>query len=310
MNDAYHFLMQGKFYIYTEDFFLLPRWKNSIKSLLGKVRGPEAVLDSLIKGLNELGVGYCVNYRHPPNDIVACVLSGAETLKWAIAQKQTGKIEKIIAGPNIVITPNDRQGLLKHPLIDKIIVPSQWVKEFYSLLAPEISSKIRIWAAGVEVPESFDERKEFDFLVFNKIQPQSLFVQVSDFLTAQNPQFQIIDYGNFGQTDYFNLLKQSKNLIYLSASESQGLALFEAWARNVPALVWEPGVFKYSGVEVSGKIAAPYLSMAAGESFKDIDEFKRILPKFLNSGFSPRQYVLENFTNKICARKYLDIINV
>lgn len=294
--------------MYTEDLFVGSRLKNRVKRLLGRVRGPAQVFHSLIQGFNELKVFYNINDRTPPSGITACVLSGSKTLTWAIAKKQAGVINKIIAGPNIVINPLDFGGVLTHSAVDKIIVPSEWVKDFYIKAVPGLTGKIEIWAAGVDVPGEINMKKEIDFIVFNKIGRRELFTQIVGLLQTQKFKFKIIKYGQFHQREYFQMLADAKSLIYLSASESQGLALFEAWARNVPTLVWEAGTFEREGIKVSGKISAPYLSSQAGLSFKNFSDFQQCLPAFISAAFTPRQYVMENFNHKISARKYLDLI--
>ncbi len=280
-----------------------------VKKVLGKSqRGPEAVFLSLQRGFHQLAEKYEVNAPLAEHVKSAGVLSGVMTLRWVIKQKQAGEIKKIIAGPNLVVTPKDSQGVLLNPSIDTVIVPCQWVKDFYIKVAPQLAPKIQIWPGGVEVKELTKDDKIFDFLVFNKLgQKAGLASKIIGHLEQQGYKLKILTYGSFKQQDYFNSLNKSKNLIYLSVSESQGLAMFEAWARGVPTLLWDKGFFELGGVLVQGFTSSPYLAPQAGERFKDFDDFILTLPKFLNSSYASREYVLNNFSDKICAQKYLDI---
>lgn len=310
MNDVYHLLMQEKLYIYTEDFFLLPRLKNVVKRFLGKARGPEAVFQSLVKGLVELGIGCQINRQNPPKDAELCVINGVKTLEWAIEQKKEGWIGKIIAGPNIIIEPSEAGGILKSSEIDKILVPSQWVKDFYISLAPELSLKIYIWAAGVDIPEESGSAKEFDFLIFNKLDDAPLAREIKVYLNKEHKRYCEVIYGKFTHEEYFKLIEKSKAVIYLSESESQGLAMFEAWARNAPTLVWERGFLEYGKHRWEGNTATPYLSEQTGMKFRGMEDFKKILPGFTAGKFSPREWVKHNGANKIAAQKYLENIRV
>ncbi len=301
--------MAGKLSIYTEDFFIVGRLKNALKTFFGKNRGPKAVFESLRKGLSELDTSCQINEHSPSPDSVASVLSGVETLKWAIAQKQRRNIKAVIAGPNIVISPADEAGLLQNSAIDKIIVPSEWVKNFYLRLAPELSSKIHIWPAGADLPTDFFHHKTLDFLVYDKVGNGTLATEISDYLEKQNYKTLTVGYNRHTQAEYFKLLNQAKHLIYLSRSDSQSLALFEAWARNIPSLIWEAGEFNYQDTKISGQISAPYLTPGAGMAFNDFLDFQKVLPQFLNTEFSPRAYIEQNFTHALCAQKYLDIVN-
>lgn len=297
-------------YLYTADLFLAARAKKGLKKILGRPNlGPAQVFIFLAKGLAELGVEFLANEKIRRPIETACVLSGHKTLSWAIGKKQSGVLKKIIAGPNIVVHPNDFNGILKHRLIDKIVVPSQWVKEFYLKAAPELGGKIEVWAAGVDMPPLSQSEKKLDFLVFNKIGKAKLFLQITDFLKFRNLKFQTVSYGRFRQEEYFKLLSVSKNLIYLSQSESQGLAMLEAWARGVPTLVWEKGYFELNKLKIFGSTSSPYLSDQSGMRFKDMAEFTSVFTRFLQKRFFPREYALNNFSRKICAQKYLKIAN-
>lgn len=294
-------------YIYTERLFFYARLKRLVKIVLGKkMAGPLAVEESLCAGLNELGVPYEIN-SNSENVEVACVLSGVKTLEWAIEQKRKGKIKKIIAGPNIVVSPQDHNAILIDPAIDTIVVPSQWVKESYAYEAPEISDKIKIWPAGVSLPTLSHAPKTVDFLIYNKVGDSPLYRDVRSYLDDQGLHYRTVKYGSFQQEDFFKTLEEARYVLYLSATESQGLAMFEAWARNVPVLAWEPGKLQRRNFIQTGAIATPYISSETGMRFKNLEEFKKALSIFLSTDFHPRKYVEQNFTNKRTAEKYLEI---
>lgn len=297
-------------YLYSENFFLMGKLKKCLKYLLGvRSRGPEAVFKSLTKGLTEAGVDFEVNKTIKNQIETACVISGVKTLSWAIEQKRLGKINHIVAGPNLVISPDDSGGILKDSLIDAIVVPSQWVLEHYAKVEPSILSKIKIWTAGVGMPIKAEVSKDLDFLVYNKIGRAGLFKNICEKLNKKGFSYKVLEYGKFTQNEYFNLLDKAKYEIYLSASESQGLAMFEAWARGVPTFIWENGQFSKDGVKITGKISAPYLTDQCGLSFLSEKEFESKLQEFLEKSYMPREYIEENYTDKISALKYFKIMN-
>jgi hypothetical protein len=206
------------------------------------------------------------------------------------------------------VHPDDAGKILRNNNIDIIIVPSSWVKSFYSTIAPEMKNKIAIWPAGVSLPKRSTKEKVWDFLIYNKISNNSLGSSIVEILSASGYSYKVLQYGQYSQQEYYSLLERSKYEIYLSNSESQGLAMFEAWARGVPTLVWEKGKFQNNSAEILGQISCPYLSKGAGLSFMDIREFSEKLAIFIRQSFDPRSYVESYFTNKICAQKYCDII--
>ena len=296
-------------YIYTENFIFIGKAKTIVKKLLGRgARGPQAVLNSLLRGLKELGTEYRLDEPIKAPVAVAYVLSGAKTLRWAIQQKKAGRIKKLVAGPNIVVFPGDDGAILTDSAIDVVVVPSEWVKEKYELLAPHLRSKIKIWPAGVKIPDLPREEKIWDFLIYNKAGRSPLLKDIERHLADQHFKVNIFEYGKFSQSDYFQALGRSRYEIYLSPSESQGLAMFEAWARGVPTLVWDRGFYEYRGFKLARRgIACPYLNQQTGNSFKDFTDFKEALPKFVDASYAPRAYIEQNFTNKICASRYLEL---
>jgi len=297
-------------YLYNESLFLFGRVKNAVKALLGRrTRGPEAVRQSLFTGFKELGVEFSFNARVNRPIEVACVLSGVKTLRWAIGLKKKGLIKKIIAGPNIAVSPKEENGLLEHSSIDKVVVPSCWIRDFYLTLSPSLAEKIQVWPAGVTVPPKTAKKKKYDFLVYNKIGENILFLDIREFLKGNDANFKIITYGKFNQKEYFELLDESKYEIYLSESESQGLAMFEAWARDVPTLVWERGFWQKGANSWNGFTTSEYLTKQEGLRFKDFKEFKVLFLKLSREKFSPREYISKNFTNRIGAKNYLTVIN-
>lgn len=294
---------------YTENLFFSGKVKNLIKIFSGwQNRGPRAVQQSLFLGLKELGQDFSVNRQIFSPVKFAGILADAKILKWAIGQKQKGLIDKIIAGPNLVVGPEDSEGIVKNPLVDIFLVPCPWVKDFYISTAPEMEKKIRVWPAGVAVPELQSNNKIYDFLIYNKIKNNPLCREIQTFLQAGNFKYKVLNYGQFKQQDYFDLLEKTKFEIYLSDSESQGLAMFEAWARNIPVLAWERGLWQTDKYSWQGFTASPYTESENGNRFKDFEEFKKVLPLFVSATYHPREFVLKNFSNRICAQKYLDIV--
>lgn len=294
-------------YLFNEQYKFKSKIKFLIKFFLNKsFRGPQAVEQSLLKGFEENKTQYFLN-KFSKNIEIAGVLSGVETLKQVLAWKKQGYVKKIIAGPNLVVTPEDFGSIIQDPNIDIVLQPSQWSKDFYVSLAPNLNSKIEVWPAGVEIPNSSSTQKKYDFLVYNKLEKSDLFNNIINFLKENNFKFRILNYGTFKQSEYFELLEQSKYLIYLSNSESQGLAMFEAWARNVPSLVWERGVWQYGKYSWKGKTASFYVTNENGLIFEDFSDFLEKIKVFVAFEFQSQKYVENNFSFKKIAEKYLNI---
>ncbi len=277
--------------------------------LFKKARGPQAVNDSLMRGLKELNEPFFVNRKSPKLDgsEIFFVNTSLDALKWLIELKKKGKIKMLIAGPNLVAFPNDHDKIILNKNIDYILFPSQWTKDFFCSKYKELEEKIKIWPAGVMTCELINEEKK-EVLIFCK-NNKTLCAEIKSILEIRGDYFDILEYGKFKQNDYYKLLNKRKYLIYISESESQGIALQEAWMRNVPTFIWNRGYCQI-GTEkwFNEKISAPYLNEKCGLFFKDIDDFKNKLHNFLNSDFSTRDYCLNNLSDKKSAEIFLEII--
>lgn len=279
-------------------------------------RGPFAVQNSLLKGLDMLSIDYSFNPSKKEISETVCVLAGVGPLKWAIREKQKGNIKKIIAGPNIVAAPDEANGIILNDLIDIVVTPSEWVKDFFSTYKNGFDKKIKIWAAGVDTdffkPKKSKLEKGNDFLIYFKTNNYNLLNNIKQELANQNLSYTVLNYGKYGVGEYFDLLENSKYMIYLSESETQGIALQEAWACDIPTLVWDKGFWSYKRYFWKGLTNAPYMKDICGIRFKEESEFASKLLNFLElkPEYKPRDYVLNNFSLKKSAQNYLAIIEV
>lgn len=292
--------------------------KQIAKKILNKKRGPDGVLDSLKRGLDELGFPFVMNAKIEKGQTVS-VLSNIEALRHAIEKKRQIGFDTLVAGPNLIVYPDEHDGLLASPEIDIVLAVSPWVEELYGKIIPALSPKMKIWPAGVKVPpESADEKKEGSpCIVFRKKAPALLYEKVIKSLDEKGIAHVTFEYGRFKQREYFDALRIAPFMIYLQESESQGIALQEAWIRNVPTLAWNKGSYSTpSGITVTGNVAAPFLTPDAGMLFEDEkgsgEGFGGALDAFVRNidagAYSPREYCQKTLSDKASAEAYLRAI--
>lgn len=280
--------------------------------------GPLTVERNLLAGLGRIGEPYRLN---PPVWAITSsvgVLRSAAALRWAIAGKNRGCIQRLVAGPNLVITPREDGGILTAPEIDWILTPSAWVSRMYESICPALTGRIVEWAVGVDqdfwhpVEQKASEEAR-DFLIYRKLQPDNMSVVegVIEELQRRNLSYEVVPYGGYAPSEYRSLLQASRAMVFLSESETQGLALFEAWACDVPSLVWDRGRWQHpAGThEWTGASSAPYLTAACGLAFKDADDLPRKLDAFLNccDSYAPREFILAGYTLAHSASNYLKL---
>ena len=98
-------------------------------------------------------------------------------------------------------------------------------------------------------------------------------------------------------------------MIGFAMSESQGIAWAEAWSTNVPTLIWRNNEGRFGG-KIYASSTAPYLCDINGLFFNDFEDFKLQFHKWEHSrdSFAPREWVLNNMSDEICASKLYSIV--
>jgi len=286
-----------------------------------KYRGHFAVTRSLVEGLEKIGARANYNPRFVGRIApTVIVLSGLNTLAQAIELRRKGRIRRLIAGPNILDFPSDYPDLIAAPEVDLCITPALPTAEMYARDLPQLAGRIAPWAAGVDTeywsPGHLPAAN--NVLVFVKensgpippIQPYVQYMERKGYCIA------MLRYGSYLPGEYRNLLRQSAVMVGFVAVESQGIAWAEAWAANIPTLLWNQPTStfdhpRYKGVAFP-TTTAPYLSRDTGLFFRSYDEFARVFEQWETERtmFRPREWVLKNMSDEVCARRLCKLAEV
>lgn len=265
--------------------------------------GHPSVTRSLVEGLQAIGTSFNYNPKKKKDlgkDVV--VLSGVRTLKQAIKLKQLGVIERIFAGPNIVVRSIDHDSIIASPEVDYVITPSDWVSKAYIEEVPSLATRCIEWAAGVDTelwkPNPNIARTHVLIFIKPQVGPIPDIGPYIQNLKENGYLVDLIEYGSFTQEEYRNKLNRAKFLVGFVASESQGIAWAEAWAMDVPTFVWRNNINKVGGKELLVS-SAPYLTKYTGRFFQSTLEFQ-LLVSGLPMGKEacrPRDWVVMNMSD-------------
>lgn len=275
--------------------------------------GHYGVTRSLVHGLRGLEPGmraptwaYQPDLTRDPAE-AALVLSGVDVLRRTIDRKREGGCGRLLAGPNLVILPDQHGGVLLSDAIDTVLVPSGWVRTMYEERSPALAGRIEVWAAGVDTTfwQPYGSPQRRLVLIYNKMERRRADA-VRSFLSRRGYPTAFVSYGFYSSARYRRLLNASIAMVFISESESQGLALAEAWAMNVPTFVIDNRRRMVGGrpVQVS---TAPYLTAATGRFWSDPEELEAGLSATALARFAPRAWVLDHMSDQVCARKLLAI---
>lgn len=284
--------------------------------------GHSAVNRSVARGFSQLTIPYNVN----PSSLdqlydVVWAVCGIETLQQVIQLKRDGRIKYLLVGPNLMVRANEYNNMLSSPEIDWMIVPSEWTKVAYEQDNPTLIGRITTIYAGIDEtywsPETLSNTFKKTVLIYWKAESEGrAFLQnIIDTLSSCLPKksqwkIVVLEYGKHTAKQFKEVLNQTAYAIFVSPTESQGIALAEAWAMNIPTIVWDPQRLDMHGRHHDIVSACPYLTEATGVTWKTMHDLESILKSIhehnLLAAFSPRAWVLEHMTDKIAAQRFVD----
>jgi len=284
--------------------WLRPSAKNYNRS---KYRGHFAVTRSLVEGLHKSGLPFIYNptsVRELADTVV--VLAGVRTLRQAIELKKMGKIKKLFAGPNIVVFSSDADSILASPEVDAVITPCDWVIDMYLEDNPSLQGRCFAWPAGVDAefwkPDPGATRKQI--LIFEKQNngPVGPIEPYADYLRQKGYEVSILKYGTYTHVQYLKELQRSRLMIGFATAESQGIAWAEAWAADVPTLIWQNNSNVHRGRSYLCS-TAPYLHPENGLFFDNLNDFKGKFEIWEASPdqFAARAWTLTNMSDEVSA---------
>lgn len=286
--------------------------KNKITRPFKKFGGHESVTRSLVEGLQKTGATF--NYNPEQETEIhenAIHLSGVGQLSGTLELKKRGIIKLLLAGPNVVDHVLDHDQIIANPLIDYFVVPSEWVKKLVLKDCPALEGRILIWPAGIDT-EYWKPRRRLSgkrVLIYHKTEPTEFYEDVVSIINKMGYETDTVVYGNYEPSQFKRKLGSAVFAVFISRSESQGIALAESWSMNVPTLVYNPGNFLYRGIKEDAS-AAPYLTDRTGYEWQDIAGLSNGINYMLANmeTFRPREYVLERFSDEKCAQDLLNSI--
>lgn len=277
--------------------------------------GHFGVTRSLIEGLQKINASF--NYNPSTIDLIGnnvIVLADINALRQAINLKKQGKIKQLLAGPNLMVRANEFGSILGSPEVDICIVPCEWVKKAYEEDCPALIGKISTWFAGVNTQEWLPNERHSrnkNVIVYWKTESESFCINIENILRKYQWNPIRIKYGHYNQQHYKKILNNCAFAVFISRSESQGLALAECWTMNIPSIVWSLPYLSNHGRYYSTCSACPYLTSATGIEWQNISEFENIIRTIDDRlpFFTPRQWVLDNMSDEKAAEFLLTIIN-
>ena len=228
----------------------------------------------------------------------------------------TFPLKKFIFGNHFSVFPNNKLLFINNVHKNSIYIqPSNWSSQVWKDLNAEkyIPLKILPFAVNVEKFTPINNKKENVFIYFKRRKQKELSF-IKTFLQKKNINYAIFDYvKRYNEEDYLKYLQNSKFGIILGAHESQGFAIEEALACNVPLIVWNiSSLSQEEGTNYPNMSASsiPYWDNRCGEYFYKKEEFESKYNEFISKldTYKPREFVLENLSVEKCAKNFKKLI--
>jgi hypothetical protein len=208
--------------------------------------GHYAVTRSVVEGLREVGADFNFNPKRF-SDVGPVVYAPAnEALRQAITMKREGRIDMLAAGPANVLVPEEEGRIIQAPEIDRLIIACEWARGLYAA-APQLPAKLRVCPAGIDVAtwSPSGQPRTNRAVVYWKSGDEAFCAAVEAVIRRAGLEPVRVRSGH-GAHHLFTPAQLHAELdtamlgVYLSAFETQGIALAEAWAMDVPTLAWDP----------------------------------------------------------------------
>lgn len=278
-----------------------------------KISGPGKVFTNLVKGLKKIGYPYVIN-----RDLNATKRLWVHDNLTALQYLHRSKAHKVL-GPNLFVLPNDIPGGIR---LDGSLYlhPCDWAAKLWEHLG-FTACRIKPWPVGIDTdefqPTCFSNAKR-RIMVYHKGRDTQELPLILEVLHSMRLPYWLVLYPLYEENNYKELLGKTSFIIWHGTHESQGIALQEALACDIPVLVLDAeSLFPpiraaklfHENLKDFRVTTVPYFDGTCGIK---INELSRLMPAIesmienLNE-FSPRDFVLKNLSLEGQARAFVSL---
>lgn len=263
--------------------------------------GPGKVFQNLVKGLRLIDYPYVVNRRF---DATERLWIHDDTT--ALRQVRPDAAH-VVVGPNLYVMPAEMPlGLRLEGAL--YLQPGAWAKGLWEH-AGFRACPIECWPVGVDTDEFKPpsvRKRDLRVLVYHKQRDAAELEEILGTLRRSQLTHSVVVYGHYREEDFKRALASASFVIWHGRHESQGLALQEAMASDVPVLLCDVTRLsdarqEYSFPEGFGDwpaTAAPYFDESCGVRISDLSQLPRAIREIRQdlSLYAPRDYVERNLS--------------
>jgi hypothetical protein len=264
------------------------------------------VFNNLIAGLNQLNIKVSLNQKEEMN---GCLDGGA------LSDHLPGNT---LIGPEIMVLPTEMLDPWKK--WKYWTQPAQWVVDYMRTFQETKDNMMFVWPVGVDT-ERFNDLgrnkssfKHDCFIYYKNVTkqtPESKLNWVKSELEKRYLSYKVFSYGSYGEEEFVKATKECKFGIFLTGTESQGLAVMEVMSCGVPIYVFDEKTFLYGDYTFSNNnvSSCAYFDNKCGVRSTD-NTFNTFDNEFIKKidTYDPRSFIVDNHSLKAGAKRYFDIL--
>jgi hypothetical protein len=220
-----------------------------------------------------------------------------------------------IVGPNVDLQQIPKKNLEKLIELQSVfITPSDWVKPIYINEYSIPPNQVKAWPVGISDTKHSGDKKIKLVVVYEKnrfLDPltTSETEALEKDLTRMGYEIRYFQYGDYLQSDFMSVLNIAEFAIWIGETESQGIALAQAWMSGTPTLCRRIDQFVQNGVSYPAS-SAPYLKKEFGSFFVGRIPSHEIIKDFIQtiSNGDCRRQAVKEFSLVSTAKQFAKII--
>ena len=230
--------------------------------------------------------------------------------------------KKFIFGPHFSVFPNNVVNQFNNINNNAIYIqPSQpsvdtWQNEFKFT-----NLQMKAMPFGVDTDRFVEgeNSNRNNVIVYYKSRDPSELKQLLKFLHSNHIAYRLFNYDlKYQEDDFLSYLKTCKYGIVLGQHESQGFAIQEMLACNIPLLVWgvtlhnQEYPYRKEYINIKTNVSTvPYWSSMCGELFHNFNQLEDTYKIFIDklNTYTPRKFILENLSLEVCSKKWNQLLN-
>lgn len=230
----------------------------------------------------------------------------------------------IIMGPQLFIFPEGPiVGSRNEELSERCVLNtlSPWIKDLYKEFG-DLIIPMKEFPFGVDIDtfQPYHNTKEYDCIVYSKHRSDHIVHNTINILNEKGLRYKVIKYGSYKEEDYIASLQHSKFMVVLDAHESQGFALQEAMACNVPLVVLDAtsmydesdginSIYAHLKPKKLLATSVPYWSDECGIKTDEAHVSDAIdIMKEKYEQYTPRDYIIRTLSDEVCMKRILEYV--